>query len=493
MKLENIIIFRYLKNLRNNKEISGSSIIVVTVIAVSIIFFIAGVSIMNGYIYNFLRIQLEIDSFHIEIPAYTSFAESNELLENIKSNKKLNKMIKFIDLYRENKVLLTANSRTTGIVKFRTLPDNIFFLDHGFADSLLILDGEKNISFNEILISKKTADKLAVKKGDHVYITAMMSDSSARVTLKRLFVAGIFTTGYSELDEVIAYISNKTGDSIFDNETQYNIMIKLNDCKDANYFAFFYGIPKVFTQQFYLDYIVNNINKDDRAFVYSKYFFDTVKNEYTLLDGLKYDDAKRLFSIFLNIGLITPIDKVITWENKNRNMLSALKFEKYTIAFIVILVVIVATLNILSTIYITVFEKRMDIAILKSYGFSPHRVNLIFLLNGIYLSFIGIIIGVFTGLLVMLMLNEILHFFSLIITGFMLAINWILSFFIEADKNVNFEIFSKDFYLNKIYTDISFFEILLISFITLVFSIIASISPAIKAGKIKPIEVIKNG
>ena len=64
--------------------------------------------------------------------------------------------------------------------------------------------------------------------------------------------------------------------------------------------------------------------------------------------------------------------------------------------------------------------------------------------------------------------------------------------FIFIDTPPKFEIFSKNFYLDKIYTEISFVEILLISIITLIFSIIASIIPALNAGQLKPVEVLKN-
>ncbi len=494
MKLENIITLRYLKNIRNNNEISGSSLIVIIVIAVSIIFFIASVSIMNGYIYNIMRIQLEIDSYHVEIPAYTSFGDSAQLLEKIMNNKRLSNMIRYAGLFREDKVLLTANGRTTGILKFRAIPGDAFLMDRGLNKSLTLLDGVKSVSLNEIMISRRTADKLAVNVDDHVYITAMASDRGAHIILRRLKVAGIFTTGYAELDELLAYISNSTGDSLFDDETPYSIMIKLENFNDAGNFAILYSIPKVITKQFYSDYISGLINKNDKDYLFARYMINPADNsEYILKNGLKINELKKLYTFFSNLGLLNPLDRVITWKDKNEATLSALHFEKNVIAFIVILVVIVATLNILSTIYITAYEKRQDIAILKSMGLSPARVNAVFLLNGIYLSLIGIIAGVFSGLLIMMWLNEILQFFALIINIFLWIIHRIETFFIETDKFSKFEFFSRDFYLDKIYTEISYIEILFISFITLVFSIIASLIPAIRAGKIKPIEVIKNG
>jgi ABC-type lipoprotein release transport system permease subunit len=118
---------------------------------------------------------------------------------------------------------------------------------------------------------------------------------------------------------------------------------------------------------------------------------------------------------------------------------------------------------------------------------------MIFLMNGIYLGVAGIFFGVTLGLLVMNFLNEILEFFGVIINFFDSAVYNIMSVFVKTDAPSNIVIFSKDFYLDKIYTEISFAEIILISFLTLAFSIIASIIPAFRAGKIKPNEVIKIG
>jgi len=66
------------------------------------------------------------------------------------------------------------------------------------------------------------------------------------------------------------------------------------------------------------------------------------------------------------------------------------------------------------------------------------------------------------------------------------------SLFINLEFPQRIEIFSKDFYLDKIYTDISFPEILVITLVTMLFSVFSAVIPAIKAGRIKPCEVLKN-
>lgn len=337
----------------------------------------------------------------------------------------------YADSYREAKILISANGKNTGLVFFREVNENIFKNDKGFNKTLKLISGKKSLGLNEIMISEKTSRKLKVNSGDYIYLTAISTVEESRIILKRLKVSGIFTTGFLELDEQLGYVGTRTGERIFGSSLKYNIYIKLKDYKKAADFAVYYE---------------------------SEGFFG-----------------------------------MVTWEENNYNDLTALNFEKNIIAFIVILVVFVAVLNLLTTIYITILEKNQDIGILKAVGYSPNNVVLVFLLNGIYIAVAGIFAGVTLGLLIMNHLNEILSFFGNLINYYNMFIYKISSLFFVVDKPEIIEIFSKDFYLDRIYTDISFSEIILISFLTLLFSILASIIPALKAGKIKPNEVIKNG
>ncbi|OHD15296.1 MAG: hypothetical protein A2086_00855 [Spirochaetes bacterium GWD1_27_9] len=428
MKIENFIVLNLIKESRKNKDISSSSIIVITVIAAGIIFFISAVSIMNGYIYGLMKISFEIKSFHVDFQADQSIDYAKRTVTRFMKDDR----VLFASIYRESRTLLSANGKTTGVVYFRELPEDIFIKDTGLDKTLKLVDGQKSIALNEIMLSQKTAQKLRCKVGDHIFILALGEKDKSKIKLKRLKISGLFSTGFVELDEQLAYVGTETGKTIFDDFIKYDVYIKLKDY-------------------------------------------------------MKSTD-------FVTSQMMLGITGMSTWEETNYNDLTALRFERNIIAFIVILVIFVAILNILTTIYITVLEKRQDIGILKAVGYPPDKITLIFLLNGIYLGVIGIIIGIFGGLFVMSNLNEIIKFFGDIV-NFLNSISYnILSLFVNnIEKPEIIEIFSKDFYLDKIYTEISFSEIVLVSMLTLVFSIIASILPAIKAGNIKPVEVIRNG
>jgi len=428
MKIENFIVLRYLKNLRKSKEISDSALVVIIAIVISVIFFISSLSIMNGYILGRMKIQFEVVSFHIIYTNIATIDNVNYILENIKNNKD----VRFSSIFRESKVLLSANQINTGLFYFRTVEENVFEEDTGLSEVVRLIEGKKSIHNNEILISKKTKEKLRVNVGDYIYLTSIKEDADAKFLIKRVKVSGIFTTGFTELDEQLAYVNNKTGDDLFKDTLKYNVYVKLKDYRKTE------------------DFLSKN------SFSYISYPY--------------------------------------TWIDYNYNEFTALKFEKGVIGLIVMLVVFVAALNILTVINITILEKRNDIGILKAIGYSPENIVVIFLLNGIYLGFGGLIFGVIFGLVIMRHLNEIMIVFSEIINFILLFSTRIISIFVrDIPVPSRIEIFSKDFYLDKIYTDIYFSEIVIICFLTLIFSILSSIIPSVKAGSIKPNEVIKNG
>ncbi len=429
MKIENFIVIRYLKNFKKSKEISDSTIVVVIAIAIAVIFFISSVSIMNGYIQGRMKIQFEAVSFHVLYSDISTKENALYILENVNMDKE----VKYSGIFRESKVLLSANQINTGLAYFRSIEDVSLEEDQGLNEVIKLVEGRKSISDNEILISKKTKDKLHVKVGDAIFITSIVQDleNNSKVVFKRLKVSGIFTTGFIELDEQLAFVNSKIGDEIFKDSVKYNVFVKLKDYKKTEEFLY--------------------------------------KNKFT--------------------SLCYPY----SWIEYNYNEFTALKFEKGVIALIVMLVVFVAALNILTVINITILEKKNDISILKAIGCSPANIIVIFLLNGIYLGFTGLIFGVVFGLTIMKHLNEIMIAFSELLNFILWLANKTISIFINIPDPDRIEIFSKDFYLDKIYTDIYFYEIVLISFLTLIFSIISSILPAIRSGKIKPNEVLKNG
>ncbi len=89
---------------------------------------------------------------------------------------------------------------------------------------------------------------------------------------------------------------------------------------------------------------------------------------------------------------------VVDWQQANRPLFAALALERRTVGFIIALVVLVAALNITTTLVLVVNERRADIAILNALGARAHNVMLVFMLEGATLGAAGAALGVGVGL-----------------------------------------------------------------------------------------------
>ena len=88
------------------------------------------------------------------------------------------------------------------------------------------------------------------------------------------------------------------------------------------------------------------------------------------------------------------------WTRTNRNWFDAVQIEKRLMAIILTLIVAVAAFNLVSTLVMTVTDKRADIAILRTLGASPRSIMGIFIVQGATAGIIGTAAGVTLGLLV---------------------------------------------------------------------------------------------
>jgi lipoprotein-releasing system permease protein len=88
------------------------------------------------------------------------------------------------------------------------------------------------------------------------------------------------------------------------------------------------------------------------------------------------------------------------WTRTNRNWFDAVQIEKRLMFIILTLIVAVAAFNLVSTLVMTVTDKRADIAILRTLGASPRSIMGIFIVQGAAAGIIGTMSGVGLGLLV---------------------------------------------------------------------------------------------
>jgi lipoprotein-releasing system permease protein len=97
---------------------------------------------------------------------------------------------------------------------------------------------------------------------------------------------------------------------------------------------------------------------------------------------------------------LDPRVVIVDWTRTNRIWFAAVAQQKRMLGLILVLIVAVAAFNLVSTLVMTVTDKRADIAILRTLGASPRSVMSIFVVQGALAGLLGTLAGVGLGLLV---------------------------------------------------------------------------------------------
>ncbi len=133
-------------------------------------------------------------------------------------------------------------------------------------------------------------------------------------------------------------------------------------------------------------------------------FFD-MKNKVSGIE-LKTDDAYNAKSLgselkdYLGFPFYTR-----NWQDVNRSLFKALKLERIAIGIFLAFIILVAALDIISTLTMVVMEKNRDIAILKAMGASRNSILNIFLTEGMIIGIVGTTIGTILGYLICYLLK----------------------------------------------------------------------------------------
>ncbi len=159
------------------------------------------------------------------------------------------------------------------------------------------------------------------------------------------------------------------------------------------------------------------------------------------------------------------------WTSTNRNWFSAVQVEKRLMFIILTLIVAVAAFNLVSTLVMTVTDKRADIAILRTLGASPRSVMSIFMVQGAASGVIGTFAGVLLGLLVAYNIDVIVPA-------------------IESVLQVSF-LPSSVYLISRMPSDPQQGDIVPIAIISLVLAFLATLYPSWRASRMQPAEALR--
>ncbi|MBI4421107.1 MAG: ABC transporter permease [Gemmatimonadetes bacterium] len=90
--------------------------------------------------------------------------------------------------------------------------------------------------------------------------------------------------------------------------------------------------------------------------------------------------------------------RALDWQSQNASLFSALKLEKLAMGVILLLIVVVAAFNIVSTLTMVVTDKTREIGILRAMGLSPVAIRRIFVTQGAVIGLVGTVLGALSGL-----------------------------------------------------------------------------------------------
>jgi lipoprotein-releasing system permease protein len=171
---------------------------------------------------------------------------------------------------------------------------------------------------------------------------------------------------------------------------------------------------------------------------------------------------------------------VYTWKALLRSQYSSYESTRQLLLFIMALVVIVAAVNVSSATSMLVIERQRDIAILKVTGASVRGVTGVFLWGSFLTGLSGAIIGITLGLLIGNFINPLIH-----------SLEALLSFFSNLFHGGEVKLLDPGFYLETIPIIIDWFAVFLIGCFTIFCSVAASWIPARRAGKLKPMDLLR--
>jgi lipoprotein-releasing system permease protein len=159
------------------------------------------------------------------------------------------------------------------------------------------------------------------------------------------------------------------------------------------------------------------------------------------------------------------------WTRQNKTWFAAVQLEKRMMFIILTLIVAVAAFNLVSTLVMTVTDKRADIAILRTLGSSPKSIMKIFMVQGALVGVIGTLSGLLLGL------------------GIAFNIDVIVP---AIERALNASFLPKDIYLiSRMPSEPQYADIMPIVVISLVLSFLATIYPSWRASRVNPAEALR--
>ncbi|MEC9011341.1 MAG: ABC transporter permease, partial [SAR324 cluster bacterium] len=287
---------------------------------------------------NYSELQKRL-THHPDVKGVAPYIFKQALLTGRKKPK--GALLRGIDPHQEKEVTRIASYLRDEVYGFTPSPEQQKEISARLLKRLSYPEARTNRIKDGIILGAKLARQLEVNLGDSVKLVS----SEQRLTpigdvprIKKLEVIGIFESGISGYDEVLAFIDYRL-------------------------------LQKIYRMQ----------------------------NKITGL-GVRISDPENAPDIADELGEISEGYIVGNWADENKSIFHVMKIEKIGLFLILSLIIVVAAFNIISSLIMLVLEKSREIAILKALGAKDSSIRRIFFFQGLVIGSLGTIGGVLGGL-----------------------------------------------------------------------------------------------
>ena len=410
---EFLLIKRFLFSKKTDGYISVFSYFSVIGIMIGVAAIIIVMSVMNGFREELTTRLLGING-HLNI-----YSQSGQIAHNeIKLINKLKiKNIKIFPLI-ETQALLISNETSKGV--YLRGYENIDLMDTHFLNNKIVKGHLFTDNPNDIVIGYALANRLGLAVDEKIKIAIPKTDKTIFGNIPRfktLQIIGVFNVGMYEYDS----------NFVFTNPVVPRKLLMIED---------------------------NNYNKIE-LFTYDPNNIEQVQLE---IDNKIKTMNNQLYSL--------------SWKENNSSLINALNVEKNVMFLILTLIILVASMNIISGLIIFVKEKNKDIAILKTIGLSNSSLMKIFMSIGLLIGLIGTSLGGLLGVIFSKNISSIQNI---------------------LEKLFKTDLFAKEvYYLSSLPSRLDQIEVLYVVLISLIISLFATVFPAYRSSLIDPIKSLKN-
>ncbi len=399
MRLPLFIALRYLKS--RKKGLSFGTVISISGVALGVMALIVVISVVSGFHEDLQRKILGTQAHAVVLSYSGGISDYKTMIDFLSKKQEIQACSPFV----MGQVLISSGKRAHGVYLRGITPEYDRKTTEVFKYIKYRYENYTDLPW--IIIGKELANMLGVLPGDTITVISpigTMGPLGIIPKVKKFIVTGIFEIGMFEYDMNLVITDIKVAQDFFEYGNKVTgIQLRLKDVYKAN------SVSQALTKELGGDFYVKD------------------------------------------------------WMQMNRNLFSALKLEKFAMFIILILIVLVASFNIVSMLMVNVTEKQKDIAILKSMGATDNLIKLIFMCQGFIIGLIGVLIGLTAGLI----LCEIIRSYDIVK--------------LPADV----------YYLSKLPVKVKSFDIVLICANALFISLVSTIYPAHRASKINPVEILR--